>query len=156
MGATGQAAILLPGDTAFTAKGTGSLLADDGIESVKRLGSVTIGSGVSATGLSGGAAVDAPEFADDGESVTTKFEKGEGDTWKITAFAEMSNESRGTDVTDSQIKVYSADTLEELKNATIPVAGATVKETKSAVKTVVEVPAPSGKDSQFFRVDFGE
>ena len=156
VGATGQAAILLPGDTAFTAKGTGSLLADDGIESVKRLGSVTIGSGVSATGLSGGAAVDAPEFNAGGEAVTTKFEKGEGDTWKITAFAEMSNESRGTDVTDSQIKVYSADTLEELKNATIPVAGATVKETKSAVKTVVEVPAPSGKDSQFFRVDFGE
>ncbi|MBE6383879.1 MAG: LamG domain-containing protein [Lentisphaerae bacterium] len=116
---------------------------------------VTI-NGVAVAGAGGGAAVDAPEFADDGESVTTKFEKGEGDTWKITAFAEMSNESRGTDVTDSQIKVYSADTLEELKNATIPVAGATVKETKSAVKTVVEVPAPSGKDSQFFRVDFGE
>ena len=116
---------------------------------------VTI-NGVAVAGAGGGAAVDAPEFADDGESVTTKFEKGEGDTWKITAFAEMSNESRGTDVTDSQIKVYSADTLEELKNATIPVAGATVKETKSAVKTIVEVPAPSGKDSQFFRVDFGE
>ena len=116
---------------------------------------VTI-NGVSVTGIGGGAAVDAPEFADDGESVTTKFEKGDGNTWKITAFAEMSNESHGTDVTDGQIKVYSADTLEELKNATIPVAGATVKETKSAVKTVVEVPAPSGKDSQFFRVDFGE
>ena len=39
-----------------------------------------------------------------------------------------------------------ADTLEELKDATIPAEGATVKETKSAVKTVVEVPAPSGKD----------
>jgi hypothetical protein len=31
-----------------------------------------------------------------------------------------------------------------------------VKETKSAVKATVEVPAPSGKDSQFFKVKFGE
>ena len=119
--------------------------------------SVTI-NGVTVKGASGGggAAVDAPAFAAGGKAATTEFVQGAGGKWTITAFAEMSNESRGTDVTDSQIKVYSADTLEELKNATIPVEGATVKETKSAVKTVVEVPAPSGKDSQFFRVDFGE
>ena len=45
-----------------------------------------------------------------------KFAQAEGGKWTITAFAEMSNESRGTDVTDGQIKVYSADTLEELKD----------------------------------------
>ena len=118
--------------------------------------SVTI-NGVTIKGASGGGAVlPVPTFAAGGKAATTEFVQGEGGKWTITAFAEMSNESRGTDVTDSQIKVYSADTLEELKNATIPVEGATVKETKSAVKTVVEVPAPSGKDSQFFRVDFGE
>ena len=156
VGATGQAAILLPGDTAFTAKGTGSLLADDGIESVKRLGSVTIGNGVTATGIGGSAPVPAPAFPSEGASEVMKFAQAEGGKWTITAFAEMSNESRGTDVTDSQIKVYSADTLEELKNATIPVTGATVKETKSAVKATVEVPAPRGKDSQFFKVKFGE
>ena len=60
------------------------------------------------------------------------------------------------DVADGQIKVYSADTLEELKSATTPAAGAAVKEKKSAVKATVEVPAPSGKNSQFFKVEFGE
>ncbi len=82
--------------------------------------------------------------------------QAEGGKWTITAFAEMSNESRGTDVTDGQIKVFSADTLEALKSVTTPAAGATVKETKSAVKATVEVPAPSGKTSQFFKVKFGE
>ena len=89
-------------------------------------------------------------------SEIVKFAQAEGGKWTITAFAEMSNESRGTDVTNGMITVYSADTLEELKSATSPVAGATVKEAKSAVKAVVEVPAPSGKDSQFFKVKFGE
>jgi len=117
---------------------------------------VTI-NGISVTG-GGGGSVPAPAFAEGGESVTTKFEKkaGEGNVWTITAFAEMSNASRGTDVTDGQIKVYSADTLEALESATTPAAGAIVKETKSAVKATVEVPAPSGKDSQFFKVKFGE
>lgn len=118
--------------------------------------SVTV-NGMTFRGASGGGgSVPAPAFTVGGASEIVKFAQADGGKWTITAFAEMSNESRGTDVTDSQIKVYSADTLEELKNATIPVAGATVKETKSAVKTIVEVPAPSGKDSQFFRVDFGE
>ena len=116
---------------------------------------VTI-NGVAVAGASGGAAVDAPEFADDGESVTTKFEKGEGDTWKITAFAEMSNESRGTDVTASQLKVYRASSLEGLKTAEAMTSGVTLTEKTSAVKVTLEAEAPADAEQQFFRVDFGE
>ena len=157
-GATGQAAIILAGNTAFSATGTGTISADDGIEAVKRQGSVTASSGVTITGIgaSGGAVVPAPAFPSEGASEVVKFAQAEGGKWTITAFAEMDNASRGTDVADSQIKVYSADTLEELKSVTTPATGATVKETKSAVKTVVEVPAPSGKEAQFFKVKFGE
>ena len=107
-------------------------------------------------GLTGGGSVPAPAFAAGGASEIVKFAQAESGKWTITAFAEMSNESRGTDVTDGQIKVFSADTLEALKSVTTPAAGATVKETKSAVKATVEVPAPSGKTSQFFKVKFGE
>ncbi len=116
---------------------------------------VTI-NGVEVAGAGGGGSVPAPVFAEGGASEIVKFAQAEGGKWTITAFAEMSNESRGTDVTDGQIKVFSADTLEALASATTPAAGATVKETKSAVKATVEVPAPSGKDSQFFKVKFGE
>lgn len=117
---------------------------------------VTI-NGVEVAGAGGGGAeVPAPAFTAGGASEVVKFAQAEGGKWTITAFAEMSNESRGTDVTDGQIKVYSADTLEALESVTTPAAGATVKETKSAVKATVEVPAPSGKDSQFFKVKFGE
>ena len=116
---------------------------------------VTI-NGIEVAGAGGGGSVPAPAFAAGGASEIVKFAQAEGGKWTITAFAEMSNESRGTDVTDGQIKVYSADTLEALEGATTPAAGATVKETKSAVKATVEVPAPSGKDSQFFKVQFGE
>ena len=116
---------------------------------------VTI-NGVAVAGTGGGASAPAPAFAAGGVSEIVKFAQAEGGKWTLTTFAELANDARGTDVTDSQIKVYSADTLEELKNATIPAAGATVKETKSAVKATVEVPAPSGKTSQFFKVKFGE
>ena len=116
---------------------------------------VTI-NGVAVAGTGGGGSVPAPAFAAGGASEIVKFAQAEGGKWTITAFAEMSNESRGTDVTDGQIKVFSADTLEALKSVTTPAAGATVKETKSAVKATVEVPAPSGKTSQFFKVKFGE
>ena len=116
---------------------------------------VTI-NGVAVAGSGGGAANPPPAFASGGTAATAEYVQGEGGKWTLTTFAELANDARGTDVTDSQIKVYSADTLEELKNATIPVAGATVKETKSAVKATVEVPAPSGKTSQFFKIKFGE
>ena len=116
---------------------------------------VTI-NGVAVAGTGGGASAPAPAFAAGGASEIVKFAQAEGGKWTITAFAEMSNESRGTDVTDGQIKVFSADTLEALESATTPAAGATVTETKSAVKATVEVPAPSGKTSQFFKVKFGE
>ena len=154
-GATGQAAIVLAGDTAFTAKGTGSLSADDGIESVRRLGSVTIGSGVTATGLSGGGSVPAPAFAEGGASEIVKFAQAEGGKWTITAFAELGNASVGEEVTSGQVKVYAADTVDGLKTASALTEGVAI-ENKSAVKSTIQVTAPSGKDSQFFRVDFGE
>ena len=103
-----------------------------------------------------GAANPPPAFASGGESVTTKFEKGDGNTWKITAFAEMSNESRGTDVTASQLKVYRASSLEGLKTAEAMTSGVTLTEKTSAVKVTLEAEAPTDAEQQFFRVDFGE
>ena len=104
--------------------------------------------------LAGGAADPVtPEFAAGGEAVTTKFEKGEGSTWKITAFAEMSNESRGTDVTASQLKVYRASSLEGLKAAEAMTSGVTLTEKTSAVKVTLEAEAPTDAEQQFFRVD---
>ena len=156
-GAAGQAAILLSGDTVFTAKGTGSLSADEGIESVKRLGSITIGSGVTATGLSGGGggSVPAPAFAEGGASEVVKFAQAEGGKWTITAFAELGNASVGEEVTSGQVKVYAADTVDGLKTASALTEGVAI-ENKSAVKSTIQVTAPSGKDSQFFKVKFGE
>ena len=87
-----------------------------------------------------------------------KFAQAEGGKWTITAFAEMSNESRGTDVTDGQIKVFSADTLEDLEAATEPVSeGVEIEERKSAVKTVLTItPTSSATGGKFFKVKFGE
>lgn len=115
---------------------------------------VTI-NGVSVTGIGGGAAVDAPSFSDSGESAVTKFE-GAGNTWTLTAFAEMVGDSVGTAVTDEQIKVYAADSVEGLEDAEPVSEGVTVTERKSAVKTTIEVVLPSTPEKQFFKVKFGE
>lgn len=114
---------------------------------------VTI-NGVAVAG-GGGAAVDAPSFSESGESAVTKFE-GAGDTWTLTAFAEMEGDSVGTAVTDGQIKVYAADSVEGLKDAEPVSEGVTVTERKSAVKTTIEVVLPSTPEKQFFKVKFGE
>ena len=89
-------------------------------------------------------------------AATTEFVQGEGGKWTLTTFAELSNDALGADVAAEQIKVYAADTVEGLESASPMTSGVEVKEKKSAVKTTLEVTPPSGKDSQFFRVDFGE
>ena len=120
--------------------------------------SVTI-NGVAVQGAGGsGASVPDPAFAEDGESVTTKFSKkaGDGNVWTITAFAEMSNESRGTDVAASQVKVYRAGSLDDLKTAEAMTEGVTLTEKTSAVKVTLEAEAPGDAGQQFFKVKFGE
>ena len=117
---------------------------------------VTI-NGVAVAGAGGGAAVDAPSFDANGESAVTKFEQGEGGKWTVTAFAEMEGDSIGSAVTADMIKVYAADSVEELKTATPMTSGVTVTEKKSAVKTTIEVTPPEPTASaQFFKVTFGE
>ena len=81
---------------------------------------------------------------------------GTVDTWTLTAFAEMEGDSVGTAVTDGQIKVYAADSVEGLKDAEPVSEGVTVTERKSAVKTTIEVVLPSTPEKQFFKVKFGE
>ena len=98
----------------------------------------------------------APAFASGGAAVTAKFEKGEGDTWSITAFAELGNDALGKDVADEQIKVYAAETVEGLATAAPMPDGVTVTDRKSAVKVSLEVETPPGDRSRFFRVGFGE
>ena len=118
--------------------------------------SVTI-NGVTIKGASGGGAVlPVPTFAAGGKAATTEFVQGEGGKWTLTTFAELSNDAVGADVAAEQIKVYAADSVEGLESASPMTSGVEVKEKKSAVKTTLEVTPPSGKDSQFFRVDFGE
>ncbi len=115
--------------------------------------------GISVTGASGGGAVvPAPAFPSEGASEVVKFAQAEGGKWTITTFAEMSSESRGTDVTKDMIKVYAADSLEALEAATTPVSdGVEIEERKSAVKTVINItPTPSATGGKFFKVKFGE
>ena len=154
-GATGEPAILLLGNTGFTATGTGTISADEGIEAVKRQGSITASSGVTITGIGGGGSVPAPAFAEGGASEVVKFAQAEGGKWTITAFAELGNASVGEEVTSGQVKVYAADTVDGLKTASALTEGVAI-ENKSAVKSTIQVTAPSGKDSQFFKVKFGE
>ena len=110
---------------------------------------VTI-NGVSVTG--GGTVNPAPAFAAGGEAVTTKFKRGAGDTWSITAFAELDNDAIGADVPDDAITVWRGDTADGVTNAVVP----TITGKKSAVKVEMTVDAPSSAPAQFFRVGFGE
>lgn len=110
---------------------------------------------IEVTGAGGGSA-ETPEFSSDGKAATTEFVKGEGNKWTLTTFAELANDAFGKDVADGQIKVYAADTVEELKTAEPMTSGVTVKEKKSAVKTTIEVTPSGSPDSQFFKVTFGE
>ena len=116
---------------------------------------VTI-NGVTVTGAAGGTVLPAPTFAADGDAATTKFVQGENGKWTLTTFAEMSNDALGADVADGQIQVYAAPTVEGLDAASPMTSGVTVKEKKSAVKTVIEVTPSGNPPSQFFKVKFGE
>ena len=110
---------------------------------------VTI-NGVSVTG--GGSVNPAPAFSSGGEAVMTKFEQGAGDTWVITAFAELDNDAMGADVPDDAITVYRGDAVGGVTNAVIP----TITEKKSAIKVEMTVDAPANAPRQFFKVKFGE
>ena len=116
--------------------------------------SVTV-NGVTIKGASG-TTVDDPSFSESGESAITKFKQVSDGVWTVTAFAEMDNESRGTDVKDSQIKVYAAGSLEDLKAAEPLTSSDYTVEKKSAVKTTINVTVPGTPEKQFFKVEFGE
>ena len=87
-----------------------------------------------------------------GEAVTTKFERGAGDTWVITAFAELDNDAIGADVPDDAITVYRGDAVDGVTNAVAP----TITGKKSAVKVEMTVDAPANAPQQFFKVKVGE
>ena len=110
---------------------------------------VTI-NGVAVTG--GGTTLPAPAFAAGGEAVTTKFERGAGDTWVITAFAELDNDAIGADVPDDAITVYRGDAVGGVTNAVAP----TITRKSSAVKVEMTVDAPANAPQQFFKVKVGE
>ena len=105
--------------------------------------------------MGGGGSVPAPAFTAGGASEIVKFAQAEGGKWTITAFAELGNASVGEEVAPGQVKVYAADTVDGLKTASALTEGVAI-ENKSAVKSTIQVTAPSGKSSQFFRVKFGE
>ena len=91
-----------------------------------------------------------------GEATTTEFVQGEGGKWTLTTFAELSNDAVGADVAAEQVKVYAADSVEGLESASPMTSGVEVKGKKSAVMTTIEVTPPTGAQSQFFKVKFGE
>ncbi len=66
----------------------------------------------------------------------------------------FANAADGADVTEDMVKVYSAETLEELKTA-LPLDQGVAVETKSAVKTTIKATAPQGAKSRFLRVEYG-
>ena len=108
--------------------------------------------GVSITGAGGGATPAAPSFSDGGEAVTTKFTKGTGNTWTLTAWGEIANDASGTAVADGQIKVYRGN---EVNNISTPVTPTEMTK-KSAVKVEMKVTAPTDAEKQFFKIKFGE
>ena len=117
---------------------------------------VTI-NGVTVTSVGGGGTVlPTPAFATGGKAATTEFTQGASGKWTLTTFAELANDAVGADVTDRQIKVYAADTPQELESASPMASGVEVKEKKSAVMTTIEVTPPPDVSAQFFKVKFGE
>ena len=80
------------------------------------------------------------------------FSKGLGNTWMLTAFAELANDAVGADIADGAIKVYRGDTEDGVTNAVVP----TITGKKSAVKVEMTVDAPADASQQFFKVKFGE
>ena len=148
-------AIVLAGNTAFSAKGTGTISAASGVEAVQRPGSVAAASGVTITGLGSGAASGPATFAEGGEAFTSAFAPGANGTWRLTAFAELASGS-ADGLADSQIKVRRAATVAGLATAEPTTSGVTVLEKVPAVKVDLEVAVPPNADSQFFRVEFDE
>ena len=112
--------------------------------------------GVSITGAAGGTVLPSPAFSAGGKAATTEFTQGANGKWTLTAFAELGNDALGADVANGQIKVYRADTPQGLDSASPMASGVEVKAKKSAVMTTIEVTPPSGAQSQFFKVKFGE
>ena len=152
-GTNGDPAIILSGNTQFSAKGTGTITADVGVEAVHRPGSVSAESGVTVTGLGGAAGPAA--FAADGEAITAGIAQGANGKWTLTAFAEL-EDGTAEGLADSQVKVVRADSPQGLGSATPMENGVTVKEKKNAVKVELEVETPAGAPAQFFKVRFGE
>lgn len=113
-------------------------------------GTVTVGGVVG--GIEGYDYTYTPGFAPGGKAAITDFVKGGGNTWNITAFAELANGASGALVPDSAIKVYRGDTADGVTNAVMP----TITQKKSAVKVEMSVEAPSDAPAQFFKVKFGE
>lgn len=93
-----------------------------------------------------------PGFAPGGKAAITDFVKGAGNTWNITAFAELANGASGALVPDNAIKVYCGDTVDGVTNAVMP----TTLQKASAIKVDIAVEAPLGAEQQFFNVKFGE
>ena len=100
----------------------------------------------------GGTALPTPAFAEGCEAATMTFAKGLGNTWTLTAFAELANDAVGADIADGAIKVYRGDTEDGVTNAVVP----TITGKKSAVKVEMTVDAPADASQQFFKVKFGE
>ncbi len=156
-GSNGDPAIILLGNTAFSAKGTGTISADNGVEAVRRPATITASSGVTITGLGGaGSGATGPAtFSAGGDAITSRIASGANGTWMLTAFAELASGSAdGLD--DAQVKVYAADTLAGLASAQPMASGVVVTNKAPAVKVELEITPPANADAQFFRVGFGE
>ena len=110
--------------------------------------------GVTVKGASGGAS-QTPAFEESGDSVVTKFEQVESGKWALTAFAELDNKAYGSDVTEEMIKVYAADSLEDLKSAEPLASGFEIAPRKCAVKATININTGTA-DKKFFKVTFGE
>lgn len=124
---------------------------------------VPTGSSVIINGVEVSGWVDAPVFNEkEGKTETTEFiQSDDGNSWTLTTFAELSNDSVGSEVSQSQIKVYSAETLEDLATAEEndqQLEAVVVEEKKSAVMTKIRVTPPTptpGAKSRFFKVKYG-
>lgn len=97
----------------------------------------------------------APVFANNGAGFLAGFLPSEDGTWTLEAYGNLAS-GTAEGVTPDMVRVYAADTIEELAKSDPLTSGVTLKNTQNAVKATLEVTPASTSDTQFFRVQFSD
>ena len=91
----------------------------------------------------------------DADAAITKLTHDTDGRWTIIAFVEL-GDGNVSEVDKGRIKVYAADTVDELKDAEPMESGATVESLSNAMRVKISVETPSATPAQFFKVGFSD